>query len=132
MTHLCLGAMHVSFRVALVHDSLDSSTKSISCHGFAGSPLPCRIITTSPILLPLSYPGDVSLRLPLLFSPRGHKPSPTLHDRLISHLPLLPTPSLSIPLLYTKPSGVVLSAIVPLFPTSHSVLSVLHNQGFRT
>ena len=53
----CLGATRVSVHLALVQDSFDSSTRPMGVAS-QNSTLPCAI-TTFPVSLPLSSPGDV-------------------------------------------------------------------------
>ena len=84
------------------------------------STLPCAI-ATFPVSLPLSSPGDVWPRLPLVFlPPRGHEPPPTLRDRLNPNLSLyrhrFPIPR------YAKRPDVALYTVGPLFllPTPSS------------
>ena len=71
----CLGATQVSVRLAPVQDSFDSSTRlvGVACQH---STLRCAI-TTSPVSC-LSRPLAMSSHIYLLFSPRSHKPPPTL------------------------------------------------------
>ena len=110
-----LGAMQVSVRLVPVQDSFGSSTAKW-CR-FGGSTLLLRIIIAFAFL-----PSFASLSLLLvmsinssvfLFRLRGHRPPPTLHDRLNPH-PCLQRCRFPVPR-YARRPDVALNAIDPLF-----------------
>ena len=108
-------------------DSYDSSARPMGVASL-NSTLPCAI-ATFPVSLPLSSPGDVWPRLPLLPSTRpwtsAHPPWPPQPK------PQPLTPLVSNPPLCQSPGCRSVHSRFTLSP-SHPVLSALRPQGFST
>ena len=123
--HACLGATHVSARLATVQNSFDLSTRRV---GVASQVLRFRVRSQLSQSRCLSLVLAKSSRVYLLFPPRSHKTLPTLRDCLNPHLCFqrrhFPTPRYAIRrdiALYAAGSPLFL---LPTLSSSHCALKV--------